>query len=118
MVTQRKPLMMAVLIGIGFLSSHTLHAQKVFTAEYSGEADVKVFIAEYKSEADLVVYKAEYDDEAKGNSGIWFFTEYSNEAKKKIYFTEYKNEADLVIFYTDSEGEAGWQNKKKESLMD
>ena len=43
-----------------FFSSLNLHAQKVYSVDYSSQADVKVFVADYESRVDLIVYKVDY----------------------------------------------------------
>jgi len=118
MVMQRKPLIIAMLFLGGLLMPLISKAQVVCSTEYKGDADVKVYVTEYKGAAALVVYKTEYQGDAEDNKGIWYFTEYKGAAKKKIYFTDYKGDADLVVYFTEYKGAAGWQNKKKERLMD
>ena len=41
-------------------SAMNLHAQKVYSVDYSSQADVKVFVVNYESRADLNVYKVDY----------------------------------------------------------
>ena len=53
-------------------------AQKVFSVDYSNQADVKVFVVKYENQADLKVYKVKYNNQAGENNGKWFFTEYEN----------------------------------------
>ena len=48
-----------------FFSSLNLHAQKVYSVDYSSQADVKVFVADYESRADLIVYKVDYASRAE-----------------------------------------------------
>jgi len=39
-------------------------AQKVFSAEYPNQANVKVFVVRYENQADLKVYFVEYENQA------------------------------------------------------
>ena len=110
---KRIPLLLLAMI---ILSSVT-RAQKVFSVDYSSQADVKVFVVKYESQADLKVYKEKYESQAGDNDGKWFFTEYSSQAKKKIFFVDYESQADLKIFFVDYESQAGWRNNGKKSLM-
>jgi hypothetical protein len=92
-------------------------AQKVFSAQYANQADVKVYVVQYENQADLKVYKVKYENQAGENNGKWFFTQYPNQAKKKIYFVDYPNQADIKIYFVDYENQAGWRNKDKMHLM-
>jgi hypothetical protein len=49
------------------LVSGLTHAQKVFSVEYSNQADVKVFVVKYENQADLKVYKVKYENQAGWN---------------------------------------------------
>jgi hypothetical protein len=93
------------------------NAQKVFSTQYSSQAEVKVFVCQYESQADLKVYKVEYESQASGNEGKWFFTKYGSQAKKKIYFVETESSADLKIFFVKYSSSAGWRNNAKKHLM-
>ena len=93
------------------------YSQKVFSVNYTNQADVKVFVVAYENEADLKVFKVKYPNEAGKNDGNWFFTEYKNKAAKSIYFVDYKNQADLKIFFVKYKNEAGWKNKEKSHLL-
>ena len=48
------------------------NAQKVFSVEYSNQADVKVFVVDYANQADLHVYKVGYANQTGKNDGKWF----------------------------------------------
>uniref|UniRef100_UPI00404A5E02 DUF6150 family protein n=1 Tax=Flavobacterium sp. TaxID=239 RepID=UPI00404A5E02 len=37
-------------------------AQKVFSAQYANQADVKVYVVQYENQADLKVYKVKYEN--------------------------------------------------------
>ena len=52
-------------------------AQKVFSVDYSSQADVKVFVVKYESQADLKVFKVKYESQAGENNGKWFFTNWN-----------------------------------------
>ena len=105
-----------LLIGICLFSFGSF-AQKVFSVDYSNQADVKVYVVEYENQADLKVYKVQYSNQAGKNDGTWFFVEYSNQADKKIFFVEYENQADLKIYFVEYENQAGWRNKSKQHLI-
>jgi len=92
-------------------------AQKIFSVEYSNQADVKVFVVKYPNQADLLVYKVKYENQAGENNGKWFFVKYSNHADKKIYFVDYENQADLKIYFVEYENQAGWKKKEKQALL-
>ena len=96
-----------------FFISSTVFGQKVFSVEYSSQADVKVFVVKYESQADLKVFKEKYESQAGKNDGKWFFTQYESQAQKKIYFVQYENQADIKIYFVDYESQAGWNNKSK-----
>ena len=51
-------------------------SQKIFSVEYSSQADLKVYVVDYKSQADLNVFKVEYYSQSTGNKGLWYFVEY------------------------------------------
>jgi len=117
-LSKRNQLQMKTLFTILLaLSGMSLQAQKVFSAQYSSEADVKVFVVDYESQADLKVYKVEYESQAGSNDGKWFFTQYASQAKKKIFFVDYASQADLKIFFVKYESQAGWVNKEKQHVM-
>ena len=40
-----------------------LFAQKVFSVDYSNQAEVKVFVVKYESQSDLKVYKVKYENQ-------------------------------------------------------
>ncbi len=93
------------------------NAQKVFSVNYKGDADIKVYVVDYKGDADLVVYKCKYKGDASGNKGLWHFVDYKGDADKKIYFVDYKGDADLKIYFADYKGDAGWRNDSKKHLI-
>ncbi len=88
-------------------------AQKVFSVDYSNQADVKVFVVKYENQADLKVFKVKYENQASENDGKWFFTQYTNQSKKKIFFVDYENQADVKIYFVQYENQAGWRNQSK-----
>jgi len=94
-----------------------LTAQKVFSAAYQNQANVKVFVVDYENQADLKVYKVPYQNQISKNEGKWYFTQYSNQADKIIYFVKYSNQADLKIFFVKYTNQAGWINKSKIHLL-
>ena len=61
-------------------------SQKIFSVDYSSQADLKVFVTDYESQADLKVFKLDYQSQAKGNKGLCYFTKYQSQANKKIFF--------------------------------
>ena len=67
-----------------FFNNLNLHAQKVYSVDYSSQADVKVFVADYESRADLIVYKVNYSSQAGTNDGNWFFVDYASQADKRM----------------------------------
>ena len=71
------------------LLSFKSFSQKIFSVDYSSQADLKVFVTDYESQADLKVFKLDYQSQAKGNKGLWFFTKYQSQANKKIFFVDY-----------------------------
>ena len=97
--------------------SSFVNAQKVFSTQYSNQAEIKVFVVKYENQADLKVFKVKYENQVGENNGKWFFSKYSNQAKKKIYFVDYENQADLKIFFVNYENQAGWRNNEKKYLM-
>jgi hypothetical protein len=103
---------MKVILVAAFLllTSGFIKAQKVFSVDYSNQADVKVFVVKYENQADLCVYKVEYSNQAEDNDGKWFFTDYENQSDKTIYFVNYENQADLNIFFVEYEDQAGWKS--------
>ena len=57
--------MKKISLFITFLSfSFFVNAQKVFTVDYSSQADVKVFVVDFESQADLCVYMVDYSSQA------------------------------------------------------
>jgi len=108
-------LLFLALIAVFF--ANKISAQKVFSVQYSSQADVKVFLVNYESQADLLIYKVKYDSQAGDNNGKWFFTQYESQAKKKIFCVDYESQADLKIFFVDYESRAGWKNSAKKQLM-
>jgi len=103
-----------------FLSLFALQqtkAQKVFSADYESQADVKVFVVKYESQADLKVFKVKYESQAGDNDGKWFFSQYQSQAKKKIYFVKYESQADVKIFFVEYESQAGWKNNAKKHFF-
>ena len=58
-----------------FISVIEINAQKVFSVEYSNQADVKVFVVDYESRSDLCVFKVDYSSQAGKNDGNWFFVD-------------------------------------------
>ena len=108
----RKFLLFAALCFAG-----SAFAQKIYTTDYSYQADFKVFVVKYEYMADLVVYRTDRECRATDNKGIWYFTDKSYRADKKIYFTDYEYQADLKIYFTDSEYKAVWKKNSKKHLL-
>lgn len=54
----------SMLLLVMIVLSSVTGAQKMFSVEYSSQADVKVFVVKYESEADLNVYKEKYESQA------------------------------------------------------
>jgi hypothetical protein len=102
---------------IALLATFSTRAQKVFSVQYSSQADVKVFVVEYASQADLNVYKVKYSSQAGSNDGRWFFTEYASQAQKKVFFTDYASQADLKIYFVEYESQAGWNDTSRKHLL-
>ena len=50
------------VICLMLFSLHGLKAQKVFSVQYSNQADLKVFVVKYANQADLKVYKVNYEN--------------------------------------------------------
>ena len=96
--------MMKKILFIVFLTSSIAYSQKMYSVDYSSQADVKVYVVDYSSQADLKVYKVDYSSQVRGNEGLWFFVDYSSQADKKIYFVEYRSQA-------------GWRNNSKKYLL-
>jgi len=48
-------------------------SQKMYSVDYSSQADVKVFVVDYESQADLKVYKVDYSSQAGKNDGQLVF---------------------------------------------
>ena len=65
--------MKKIFIILSTLFVNQLCSQKIYSVDYSYQADFKVFVVEYPYQADLKIYKVDYDYKAKGNSGLWFF---------------------------------------------
>ena len=42
-----------------FIGSNSTFAQKIFSVDYSSQADVKVFVTKYSSQADLLVFNVD-----------------------------------------------------------
>ena len=105
-----------LIIAFVFVSSFA-NAQKVFSTQYSNQAEIKVFVVKYENQADLKVFKVKYENQVGENNGKWFFSTYENQAKKKIYFVDYENQADLKIFFVAYENQAGWRNNEEVSQM-
>ena len=59
-----------IIFFITFLSFQNGNAQKVFSIDYSSQADVKVFVVDYESQADLKIFFVDYSSQAgwKNNS--------------------------------------------------
>ena len=93
------------------------NAQKVYTVEYSSQADVKVFVVDYESQADLCVYKVDYSSQAGKNDGNWYFVDYSSQADKKIFFTDYSSQADVKIYFVEYRSQAKWKKKEQMHLF-
>jgi hypothetical protein len=53
-----KKIIIICILSIAF--NFKLSAQKVFSVDYSSQADLKVFVVKYESQADLNVYKVKY----------------------------------------------------------
>lgn len=64
--------MKIVITFLLFLVSAFSYSQKVFSVNYTNQADVKVFVVAYENEADLKVFKVKYPNEAGKNDGTWF----------------------------------------------
>ena len=69
------------------LISFKAFSQKVFSVDYSSQADINVFVTEYESQSDLKVFKLDYQSQAKGNNGLWFFVRYQSQADKKVFIS-------------------------------
>ena len=68
-----------------FLFASQVRAQKVFSAQYANQADVKVYVVQYETQSDLKVYKVKYENQAGENNGKWFFTQYPNRKKENLF---------------------------------
>ena len=44
--------------------------QKIYSVDYSSQADIKVYVVDYESQCDLKVYKVDYSSQADGNEGL------------------------------------------------
>ena len=106
-----------LFLTVCLLISGITKAQKVFTVEYSSQADVKIFVVDYESQADLCVYKVDYSSQTGKNDGNWFFVDYSSQADKKIFFTDYSSQADVLIYFVDYKSQAKWKKKEKIHLF-
>ena len=118
--TIKHPQMKKVLLFVvlGFVgAAMSVHAQKVFSVNYSSQADVKVFVVDYESQADLCVHRVDYASQATGNSGAWFWVDYESQADKKIFFVDYESQADLKIYFVDYPSQSKWKNRGKMHLM-
>lgn len=40
-------------------------AQKVYSANYQNQADIKIFVVDYVNQADLKVFKVDYSNQAQ-----------------------------------------------------
>ena len=69
----KKILFLFILLFSVFISK----SQKVYSVDYSHQADVKVFIVDYSHQADLLVYKVDYSHQAGKNNGKWYFVDLS-----------------------------------------
>ena len=53
---------------LSFLATSALffqsNAQKIFSVDYSSQADVKVFVVDYESQADVKIFFVEYESQA------------------------------------------------------
>ena len=96
--------MMKKILFIVFLCSSIAYSQKMYSVDYSSQADLKV-------------YKVDYSSQVRGNEGLWFFVDYSSQADKKIYFVEYSSQADLKIYFVEYRSQAGWRNNSKKHLL-
>ena len=72
--------MMKKILFIVFLTSSIAYSQKMYSVDYSSQADVKVYVVDYSSQADLKVYKVDYSSQVRGNEGLWFFVDYSTQS--------------------------------------
>ena len=52
--------MMKKILFIVFLTSSIAYSQKMYSVDYSSQADVKVYVVDYSSQEDLKVYKFDY----------------------------------------------------------
>ncbi|GIR81510.1 MAG: hypothetical protein CM15mP83_2360 [Flavobacteriaceae bacterium] len=86
---------------------------KIYSVDYSSQADVKVYVVDYESQCDLKVYKVDYSSQTDGNEGFWYFVDYASKADKKVYFVEYESQSDLKIYFVKYKLQAGWKNKSK-----
>jgi hypothetical protein len=77
-----KKLSLVILLFIGF--SNGIKAQKVFSVDYSSQANIKVFVVKYESQCDLKVYKVKYESQAD-NNGKWYFTECKSGKKENLF---------------------------------
>lgn len=94
-----------------------LFSQKIYSVDYSYQADFKVFVVEYPYQADLKIYRVDYDYKAKGNSGLWFFVKNQYQADKKIFYTDYEYQSDLKIYFVKYNYQAGWNKSSKKHLL-
>ena len=80
--------MKSIVLLVLFMSSFLCYSQKIYSVNYSNQADLKVFVVNYANQAD-----------------------------KKIYFVDYPNQSDLKIFFVDYANQAGWRSKEKKHLL-
>ena len=106
-----------LIIIIFLLFSSLLLSQKIYSVDYSYQADFKVFVVEYPYQADLKIYRVDYDYKAKGNSGLWFFVKNQYQADKKIFYTDYEYQSDLKIYFVKYNYQAGWNKSSKKHLL-
>jgi len=78
-------LLFLALIAVFF--ANKISAQKVFSVQYSSQADVKVFVVNYESQADLLIYKVKYDSQAGDNNGKWFLRNMKVKPRKKSFLS-------------------------------
>ena len=95
----------------------SIYSQKIYSVDYSSQADIKVYVVDYESLCDLKVYKVEYSVQADGNDGLWHFVDYASQADKKIHFVDYESQSDLKIYFVKYKSQAGWKNNSKKHLF-
>ena len=62
--------MKKIFIILFTLFVNQLCSQKIYSVDYSYQADFKVFVVEYPYQADLKIYKVDYDYKVKRGYGI------------------------------------------------